>query len=132
MIANLYLVHAWFFGAFGMPLQVLFSSLGTVPAQVAGPTPALVPMSACIPVNGNLTGRIGPSITNLSGAFGGILAPFAIAMTVILAIIAISMVATRDGDRWMKRMFMPFAVLVGVAILIFLGVAVFRMANNMC
>ena len=132
MIANLYLVHAWLFGGFGAPLQVLFSLFGPAPAHVVGLTPAIVPMRACIPVNGNLANRIGPSLTNLGGAFGGILVPFAITMTVLLALIAIFMIASKDGDRWMKRMTLPFAVLLGVAVLIFLGIAVFRMLNNMC
>ena len=132
MIANLYLVHAWFFGAFGMPLQVLFSSLGTVPAQVAGPKPAILPMAECIPVNGRLTSRIGPAIDSFSGAFGGLLAPLAILMTVILIAAAIAMAVTNDGHKWLKRMVLPIVGLIAGALLIFMGIVVFDLLNNLC
>lgn len=94
--------------------------------------PMLVPMDVCVPANDRLTSKAGPFLGDLTGAFGGFLMPIGIAVTVVVAIIALLKVLSRDGKEYFKLLPWPFIIMIAVAGVIMLGTAIWNMINNSC
>lgn len=98
------------------------------------PTPVLLPMAACVPVNDDLTksGGLGSVLNRLAGALGGTLEPLAILFTVLAAVAAIALSVTDKAAKWYKILLVPFSVLIGLAFLIFAATAIWKIFQNLC
>lgn len=96
--------------------------------------PAILPMAACVPVNGDLVkgGGLGSVLTRLAGALGGLLEPLAILFTVLAAVAAIALSVTDKAAKWYKILLVPFSVLIGLAFLIFAATALWKIFQNLC
>ena len=95
-------------------------------------TPMLVPMKACIPMNDKLTSAAGPLVDDATGALGGLLLPLAIIMTVVVILVALAKILSRDGREYFRLIPWPGIILVGGAVVILLVYAIFEMVNNAC
>ena len=94
--------------------------------------PSVLPMADCIPTNDLLYGPLGPVITKLTGAFGGLFLPTAIMMIVLLGILILAFVLSKRGSQFMKAVAGVIAVVLGLPLVILIIASMYTMLNSTC
>ena len=94
--------------------------------------PSTWSMKQCIPTNNLLYGPLGPVITQLTGAFGGLFLPVAIMVIILLGILILAFVLSKKGSQFMKAVAGVVAVVLGLPLVILIIASIYTMLNNAC
>lgn len=95
-------------------------------------SPNLETAQRCIPSNPLFTKLIAAPIRQMEGGVGALL-PIAVgAVTIVIGLIAIFMVVTKKGAKWLKMLVMPFAALLVVIGILLVGGTIYMLLNSHC
>lgn len=83
-----------------------------VQTQLNSHTVELATARKCIPSNGNFTRLVARPIRTIEGAIGGLIPLLVGAMVLTIGLITIGTIVTKNGSTWLKRMVMPFVVVL--------------------